>query len=414
MRSAIKAAFLAAVIVAALTYVAFEHTRSTPEPPSGSIAAQPAPSPIIEPATQTTPVSFAEPERVQTAVASVLSDEEQTNVDIYDRLSPGVVNITSTSYTYDFFYQAIPQSGSGSGVVLDGDGHIVTNYHVIENAVENAVRYRTAPEIEVTLADQSRHQATVVGVDPSNDLAVIRVDSPDIDWTPVPFGSVEGLRVGQKVLAIGNPFGLDRTLTTGIISSLGRAIEATNGRIIEGIIQTDAAINPGNSGGPLLNTRGEIIGINTAIVSGASGVGFAVPVSTVRRVTHDLVTYGHVRRAYLIGEGNLISLSSLGRDVLGYLDLGTTSGVMIVSAPRGTPAAAAGLRGATEQLRYRNYVIPANGDVIVRVADRAVRSSSEIATVLESYQPADSVEVTVVRDGSPLSVTVDLGEEPVG
>ena len=202
---------------------------------------------------------------------SDLTSDEQNNIDIYRTRGRGVVNITSTTVSYDFFLRPIPESGSGSGVVIDSQGHIVTNYHVIENA----------QQLEVTLSDLSRHPARIVGVDPNNDLAVIKVDTEDVQWIPIPLGASEPLRVGQKVLAIGNPFGLKGTLTTGIISSLGRSIIANNGRIIEGIIQTDAAINPGNSGGPLLNAEGSVIGINTAIVSpsnaGSVGIGFAVP-----------------------------------------------------------------------------------------------------------------------------------------
>ena len=408
MKSGLRVVLLTAVITAALTYVVFERALPSPAPVTAEGSRPPSLPRETMPAT---PVAFAPPETQNAAV--VLTDDERVNIDIYDRLSPGVVNITSTSYTYDFFFQPVPRSGSGSGVVVDDEGHIVTNYHVIENAVVNASRFGTPAEIEVALWDQSRHQASVTGLDPSNDLAVLEVEAPGVEWVPIPFGSTEALRVGQKVLAIGNPFGLERTLTTGIISSLGRAIEATNGRVIEGIIQTDAAINPGNSGGPLLNTRGEIIGINMAIVSGASGVGFAVPVNTVRRVTADLVTYGRVRRAYLIDERGLVSLSSLGRDLVDYLDLGTRSGVMIATVPPDSPAAQAGLRGATRRIRVRNYLIPADGDVIVRIAGRPVRSSAEIATVLEPYRPGDDVDVTVFRAQGEMTLPVTLGEEPL-
>lgn len=417
MKLAFRIALLSSVIVAALAYVFF-FFEAIPSPasealPAGSGVSALPPAPPEDPTlVPLTPVSFPRPEPQTTGNGSTLSLEEQTNIDIYERVSPGVVNITSSTYSYNFFLQPVPESGSGSGAVVDDRGDIVTNYHVIENAVENAARFGAPSEIEVTLWDQSRHQAEVVGIDPNNDLAVIRVDAEGVDWVPIPFGTTEGLRVGQKVLAIGNPFGLDRTLTTGIISSLGRAIEATNGRVIEGIIQTDAAINRGNSGGPLLNTRGEIIGINSAIVSGASGIGFAVPVDTVRRVTQDLLNYGRVRRAFLIDERQLVSLTSLGSRLVSYLDLGTRSGVMIANAPPGGPAAGAGLRGATRVVRVGNFEIPADGDVIVRIGDRPVGSSSEIGTVLESYRPGDQVQVTVYRDGKELTVTVTLGEEP--
>lgn len=416
MKSVVKAALLAAIIAGALTYVVSTRlapaARPGPTPEEPETIALPGPIRFDAPAPATPAVFLPpeDPEQPREQSRDGLSDEEQ-NIAIYDRLSAGVVNITSSTYRYNVFLQVVPESGTGSGVVLDEDGHIATNYHVIENAVRNAVRSQAA-EIVVTLSDQSRHPASVVGVDASNDLAVIRVDAPDVEWTPIPLGTTQGLRVGQKVLAIGNPFGLDRTLTTGIISSLGRSIEATNGRVIEGIIQTDAAINPGNSGGPLLNTRGELIGINTAIVSGANGVGFAVPVNTVARVTHDLLNYGRVRRAYLISEANLLDLWRLG-NLINYLDLGTTEGVMVVDDPGDSPATRAGLRSQTRLVRGRNFVIPADGDVIVRIGDRAVRTATEIATLLESYRPGDSVEVTMYRDRSPLTVTVQLGEAPV-
>lgn len=418
MKSAMKAALLAAIIAGALTYVV--STRLDPSPPLEPVAEEPETTRVpdsirFEAPAPSTPAMFLPPEAPREDSGQArngLSDAERTNIAVYDRLSAGVVNITSSTYSYDFFFRVVPESGTGSGVVLDEDGHIATNYHVIENAVLNAVRSQPA-QIIVTLSDQSHHPATVVGVDPSNDLAVITVDEPNVDWVPIPLGTTEGLQVGQRVLAIGNPFGLDRTLTTGIISSLGRSIEATNGRVIEGIIQTDAAINPGNSGGPLLNTRGELIGINTAIVSGANGVGFAIPVNTVNRVTHDLLTYGRVRRAYLIGERNLLDLSVLG-NLASDLDLGTSEGVMLVGDPGDSPASRAGLRAETRRVRYRNFVIPADGDVIVRIGGRVVQTATEIAAVLESYRPGDSVEVTVYRDRSPLTVTVELGEAPVG
>ena len=204
-------------------------------------------------------------------------------------------------------------------------------------------------------------------------------------------------------------------VTTGIISALGREIKSVAGTTIRDVIQTDASINPGNSGGPLLDSAGKVIGINTAIYSttgSSAGIGFAVPVNTVQRVTHDLVTYGRVRRAHLIDDRQLVSLTSLGSGLVDFLDLGTTSGVMIAVVTRDSAAASAGLRGATRSVVAGNFEIPADGDVIVRIADRSIRSSRDIATVLESYLPGDEVDVTVFRDGSALTLSVILSEEP--
>ena len=203
--------------------------------------------------------------------------DEDTNTAVYEKASPGVVNISTVTLTRDFYYNVIPQEGSGSGSIIDEEGYILTNAHVIEGA----------RRITVTLSDGSRWPARVMGADVSIDLAVIKIDAPKSELAVVPLGRSDGLKVGQKVLAIGNPFGLEGTLTEGIISSLGRSLRARDGRVIEGVIQTDAAINPGNSGGPLLNRRGELIGVNTAIFTpsgGSVGIGFAIPVDTVRRV----------------------------------------------------------------------------------------------------------------------------------
>src|SRR5438874_1178096 len=253
MKNLIKVAFLSSVITAAMVYVILEW------------------KPLRSDFSQPPEVSWAStPAGISTAVPPAgLSEEERNNIDVYQRYSPGVVNITTTTIGYDFFLRPVPmESGTGSGAVIDDQGHIVTNFHVV----------RDAETLEVTLPDKSKHEAKVVGSDPNNDLAVIQISGSHGRLTPIPLGTSKGLQVGQKVLAIGNPYGLERTMTTGIISSLGRSIQAENGRVIEDIIQTDAAINPGNSGGPLLNSAGEIIGINTAIYSPAGGnvgIGFA-------------------------------------------------------------------------------------------------------------------------------------------
>jgi S1-C subfamily serine protease len=240
-------------------------------------------------------------------------------------------------------------------------------------------------------------------------------NAPGTEWVPVPLGTTEGLQVGQKVLAIGNPFGLEGTLTTGIISSLGRSIEAANGQVIEGIIQTDAAINPGNSGGPLLNARGEIIGINTAIVSpanaGSVGIGFAVPVETVRRVSQDLITYGRVRRVYMGFQG--YDLAQMGR-LADALDLGTDHGVLVTDISPGSPADRGGLRGSRRTVNVGNYRLRVGGDVIVSIEGRQVDSTVEIRTILDPYRPGDGIDVTVVRDGNRVELEMTLEEQPSG
>src|SRR5947208_6171372 len=269
MKNLIKVALVRSLITAAVVYVILEWKPLRSEfsrPPEVSWASTPA--------------------GITTAVPPAgLSEEERNNIEIYQRYSPGVVNITTTTIGYDFFLRPVPmESGTGSAAVIDDQGHIVTNFHVV----------RGAETLEVTLPDKSKHEARVIGADPDNDLAVIQISVPRGRLISIPLGASKGLQVGQKVLAIGNPYGLERTLTTGVISSLGRSIQAENGRIIEDIIQTDAAINPGNSGGPLLNSQGQMIGINTAIYSpsnsGSVGIGFPIQVDTVGRSTVDLLS----------------------------------------------------------------------------------------------------------------------------
>src|SRR5438552_4751051 len=276
MKNLIKVSFFSSLITAALVFVLLEWRPLRSDfsrPPEVSLASSPASATM--------------------AVPGNLSDEEKNNINIYQQYSGGVVNITTTTLGYDFFLRPVPtESGTGSGAVIDDQGRIVTNYHVV----------RGAERMEVTLPDKTKFDAKLIGADPNKDLAVIQVNVPRGRLTAIPIGTSKGILVGQKVLAIGNPYGLDRTLTTGIVSSLGRSIQAENGLIIDDIIQTDAAINPGNSGGPLLNSQGQIIGINTAILSpsnsGSIGIGFAIPADTVRRITADLLTTGYVRHPW--------------------------------------------------------------------------------------------------------------------
>ncbi|PYS17572.1 MAG: hypothetical protein DMG17_09195 [Acidobacteria bacterium] len=389
MKNLIKVAFLSSIITAAMVYVILEW------------------KPIRSDFSQPPEVSWASTSAgISTAVPPPgLSEEERNNIEIYQRYSPGVVNITTTTIGYDFFLRPVPmESGTGSGAVIDDQGHIVTNFHVV----------RGAETLEVTLPDKSKHEARVVGADPNNDIAVIQINVPRGRLTSVPLGTSKGLQVGQKVLAIGNPYGLERTLTTGVISSLGRSIQAENGRIIEDIIQTDAAINPGNSGGPLLNSQGQMIGINTAIYSpsnsGSVGIGFAIPADTVRRITGDLLTTGYVRHAWL-GIGSTVNLADF-PGLANALRLNTERGLMIVDTYQNSPASRAGLRGATDEVRIGRRRWPVGGDVLLEFQGKAINSVQELASEVDRYKAGDRVTVTVLRGNRKIDVPVTLEEAP--
>ena len=318
--------------------------------------------------------------------------DEQNNIEIYRALSPGVVNVHSTSYARDFFGFVEPQEGSGSGSVIDQDGNILTNYHVIEGATKLAVSF----------GGQKNYAAQLVGGDPDTDLAVIRlIEKPRQPLTIIALGDSDRLEVGQKVLAIGNPFGLDRTLTTGVISGLQRPIRARNGRPIEGAIQTDASINPGNSGGPLLDSHGRMIGINSQILSpsgGSAGVGFAVPVNIAKRIVPQLVRSGEVRRPKL-------GISSRDVEVLkNQIELPVSQGVVIWQVAPGDAAANAGLRGLT-QTENGDVEI---GDIIVGIDNEKVTNNDDLYRILEKHQVGDTVQVQVMRNGRRASVPVRL------
>lgn len=391
MKPVAKVAVLSSIISAALVYVLVEWRP---------LRSQPAPTPEVGWAA-TVPTAAVPAEA---APADPVTPDERNNIEVYQQRSSGVVNITTTTLAYDFFLRPVTrESGSGSGAIIDTNGNIVTNYHVVEGA----------RRLLVTLADKSRHEAKVVGADPNNDLAVIRIQAPAQKLTPMPLGTSKGLLVGQKVLAIGNPYGLERTLTTGIISSLGRSIQAENGRVIEDIIQTDAAINPGNSGGPLLNTKGEIIGINTAILSPANsgniGIGFAIPVDTVRRITSDLITLGRVPRPYL-GTSTL----ALGEfpGLADALSIDSQDGLLVTQIIPGSPASKSGLRAGTRSVLIGNYEIPVGGDVILSINGTRVTSQQELTISLERHKPGDRVTLQVLRSNRPTDIPVTLEERP--
>jgi len=312
-----------------------------------------------------------------------------------------VVHITSTVLSQDFFFRVVPERGTGSGFVVDDKGLILTNNHVVENA-EN---------LEVTLADKSKVTAKLVGRDPENDLAVIRVNVPKDRLTPLRLGDSSQLQVGQMAIAIGNPFGLDRTITRGVVSAVGRSLKADSGRQIRNVIQTDAAINPGNSGGPLLNSRGEVIGVNTAIFTpsgGSVGIGFAVPVNTVKKLLPQLIARGRASHPWLG-----ISGMDINPTVAKALSLPSTEGVMIAQVAPNGPAARAGLRGSQRRVRVGNYLVNVGGDIIQTLDGERIATVDDLTAFLDDRKKVgDEVRVDVLRDGKPHAVTVRLGELP--
>jgi S1-C subfamily serine protease len=328
-----------------------------------------------------------------------LAADEKTTIELFEQASPAVVYITSLAHRRDFFSANILEipAGTGSGFVWDDQGRIVTNFHVIMNA--NAV--------EVTLADHSTHKARFVGAEPSKDLAVLQIDVPPSKLRPIPVGASKNLLVGQKVFAIGNPFGLDHTLTTGIVSALGRTISSFNNRTIEGVIQTDAAINPGNSGGPLLDSAGRLIGVNTQIASpsGASaGIGFAVPVDIVNSVVPQIIAHGRVVRPYL---GIQVMDESITRR-LRQDGLVKDDGLLIRGVVDGTGAAEAGLRGTTVD-RENNIIL---GDLISTIDDEPVRSYDDLMRATEKHQVGDVVTIRFIREGRERTAEVKLQAPP--
>ncbi|MFN0084398.1 MAG: S1C family serine protease [Blastocatellia bacterium] len=329
-----------------------------------------------------------------------VTTDETNNRQVYDAASPGVVNITTIVLVQDFFSVYPAKGGTGSGSVLDKEGRILTNYHVIQEA----------EKLDVTLSNKKTYQANVLGVDPDNDLAVIKIEAPAAELTPISLGDSSKLFVGQKVLAIGNPFGFDRTLTTGIVSGLERPLRSEiTGRLIQGVVQTDAAINPGNSGGPLLNSQGQIIGINTLIYSpsgGSVGIGFAVPVKTAKRVIDDILQYGRVRKPSIGIE--TLPLSRFDPRLIKALELPVSEGLMIVRVVPGSAAQRAGLQNARE-VQVGRYLVPL-GDVITRVDGRAIAGQDDLDQILGNKNIGDRIQVEIVRDGRRMTIPIQLGE----
>jgi len=321
--------------------------------------------------------------------------EEQENIAVYKKSLPSVVNITSTAVAFDFFYGPVPQQGQGSGFVIDADGHVLTNYHVVERA----------RQVEVATHDKKKYRADIVGVDPQHDLAVIQIPVRSIP--PAVLGDSKSLVVGQKVFAIGNPFGLSGTMTRGIISSI-RSVRGQRGFIDEAI-QTDAAINPGNSGGPLLNSRGEVIGINSMILTGgaeqSAGIGFAIPINTAKAVLNDLVTLGRVRRPVLG-----VSTLPIGPDLADQLGLAADSGLLVIQVTPGSAADRAGLRAGTERAYLGNTPIMIGGDLIIAVDSQEIQDQQDLSHAMQNHRAGDTVTITIYRGKKRMDLKVTLGE----
>jgi len=339
------------------------------------------------------------PNKVEISEASSgvnpLDAEEQNNIDVYRKNIASVVNIKSKAVTFDFFYGLVPEEGQGSGFVIDKEGHILTNYHVIAEA----------RQVEVSMHNRKTYRATIVGVDRSHDLAVLQIKAPDLQ--PMTLGDSTHLQVGQKVYAIGNPFGLAGTLTRGIVSSI-RSVQEPDGMTIDEAIQTDAAINPGNSGGPLLNWHGEVIGINTMIASNvgqSAGIGFAIPINTAKAVLNDLVTLGRVRRPALG-----VKTIPIDPDLADQMGLAADYGLLIVQVVQGGAADRAGLRAGSERAYLGNLPILLGGDVIVAIDGEKVEDQQDLAQLMNKHRAGDAVRVTIYRGKKKVDVSVTLGE----
>lgn len=337
----------------------------------------------------------AKVEVTQAATTQPLDADEQNNISVYHKNIGSVVNVTSKAVAFDFFYGLVPQEGQGSGFIIDHDGHVLTNYHVVADA----------RQVEITLHNRKKYRATIVGTDRSHDLAIVQIKAPDLN--PMVLGDSKNLQVGQKVYAIGNPFGLAGTLTSGIVSSI-RSVQEPNGINIDEAIQTDAAINPGNSGGPLLNSHGEVIGINTMIASNSgqnAGIGFAIPINTAKAVLNDLLTLGRVRRPVL----GVITLA-IGPDIADQLGLPADSGLLVQRVLPGGAAERAGLKGGTERAYLGNTPIMVGGDLIVAIDDQEVQDQQQLAQIMNNHRAGDTVRVTIYRGKRRIDLNLTLGE----
>ncbi len=326
-----------------------------------------------------------------------LTEEEANNVRIYRQAAPAVANIVTRTVEYDFFFNPVPVAGAGSGFLIDPRGYVLTNFHVVQEA----------QTIETTLGDQSRYPAKLVGADTRNDVALIKIEPRGRKLAVLPLGDSAALQVGQRVLAIGNPFGFQSTLTTGVVSALGRTVQ-TGQTTIDEAIQTDAAINQGNSGGPLLNTRGEVIGINSAIFTPSgttAGIGFAIPINTAKLIAQDLITTGRVHRAFLG-----VEVRALWPGLAEALDLPVEEGLLIEQVTPGGPAARAGLRGGSRAVVAGMRKILIGGDVLVAIDGQKLASQLDLNLFMNKKRPGDTVHVTIYRGRQKMDLRVTLGE----
>jgi len=329
---------------------------------------------------------------------SGLTEDESINVRIYRQASPAVANILTKATEYDFFMDPVPVEGAGSGFIIDPRGYILTNYHVMY----------FAQSIEVVLGDQSRHPAKYIGADQRNDVALIKIDPKGKQLAALKLGDSSAIQVGQKVLAIGNPFGFQSTLTTGVVSALGRTVQTSQTTFIEEAIQTDAAINRGNSGGPLIDSHGDVIGINSAIYTPTgttAGIGFAIPINTAKNIANDLITSGRVHRAFLG-----VETYALTGGLAEALDLPVQEGLLVETVTKGGPAATAGIRGGDRivQAGLRRFYI--GGDIIVAIDGQKIANQFDVNLVLNHHRPGDAVNVTIYRGGKKMDIPVKLGE----
>jgi putative serine protease PepD len=344
-------------------------------------------------------LDFNTPVRNSGSRPLIVSADEEINMEVFEKVHPAVVNIAATTLSMNFWLEIIPREGQGSGFIIDRKGYILTNNHVVAKA----------QKITVTLANGTKLPASLVGRDPSSDLAVIKISSRHVDEV-VPLGDSDKVRVGQKAIAIGNPFGLSHTLTTGIISALNRGIRTEGGYQIDDLIQTDAAINPGNSGGPLLNSNGEVIGINTAIFSlsgGYQGIGFAIPINRAREVATQLITSGRVARPWL-GVSGL----SLTPGLAEGLRLDVRRGILVVEVVAGSPADQAGLRGGHREVIVGSLRLLLGGDIIIAVDEHQVSGMKQLVRLLDKMKVGQTVTVKIVRDGYSMKLSVLLAERP--
>jgi S1-C subfamily serine protease len=327
-----------------------------------------------------------------------LTEDESINVRIYRQESPAVANILTKATEYDFLMDPVPVEGAGSGFIIDPRGYILTNYHVVEGA----------QSIEVVLGDQSRYPAKYIGADQRNDVALIKIEPKRKQLATLKLGDSSTIQVGQKVLAIGNPFGFQSTLTTGVVSAVGRTVRTSQTTAIEEAIQTDAAINRGNSGGPLIDSRGEVIGINSAIYTPTgttAGIGFAIPINTAKIIANDLISSGRVHRAFLG-----IQTISVAGGLAEALDLPVQEGLLVEVVTKGGPAAAAGIRGGDRLVQAGMSRFYIGGDVVVSIDGQKVSNEFDVSLVLNHHRPGDSVNVTLYRGGKKMDIPVKLGE----